>query len=157
MSRPLPSSFVCHWQVLNDPGKAEELLQQADDVDAAAAVDLADRSSQLLMFQAGNALDTTRDDLAVVTVSQSLASIGVIETANSVALSLFGYNKRDMVGKNVSLIIPAPFSGMHDVYMRHYVATGMSVSVWCTGLESEGTDLETKRRGIDSHWHCASR
>jgi PAS domain S-box-containing protein len=57
----------------------------------------------------------------------------MIESANPVALTMFGYNKRDLVGANISTIVPPPMSGMHDTYLRNFVETGVSVRLqWHT-------------------------
>ena len=53
----------------------------------------------MVLFQDAHVLDVSREDMAVITVSQSLNTLGIIESANAVALSMFGYNKRDMVGQ----------------------------------------------------------
>ncbi len=69
-------------------------------------------------------LDVSREDMAVITVSQSLNTLGIIEGANAVALSMFGYNKRDMVGKNISLIVPTPMNARHDAYLKSFLDSG---------------------------------
>ena len=51
------------------------------------------------MFQQGETLDLSREDMGIITVSQSISTLGIIESANAVALSMFGYNKRDMVNQ----------------------------------------------------------
>ncbi len=82
---------------------------------------------QVVLFQEGHVLDVSRDEMAVITVSQSLNTLGVIEGANSVALSMFGYNKRDMLGKNISLIVPPPMNARHDEYLKAFLDSGRSV------------------------------
>jgi PAS domain S-box-containing protein len=39
-------------------------------------------------------------------------------------LKLFGYRKGELEGKNVSLLMPAPFSTRHSGYLRNYTTTG---------------------------------
>jgi hypothetical protein len=51
----------------------------------------------------------------------------VVRSANAVALSMFGYNKRDMLNQNVSMIVPQPMSGVHDGYLQKFVESGRSV------------------------------
>ena len=41
-----------------------------------------------------------------------------------VLLKLFGYRKGELEGKNVSLLMPAPFSTRHSGYLRNYATTG---------------------------------
>ena len=114
-------------QVMNNLVKAEMLLQQADDMEAMLVSELTDKSSHVIMFQQGHAFDTSREDSAVIAVTQSLANIGAIESTNSVALTMFGYSKREMIGKNISMIVPYPMAVMHDTYLTNYIATGHSV------------------------------
>lgn len=41
-----------------------------------------------------------------------------------VLLKQFGYRKGELEGKNVSLLMPQPFSGQHNGYLRNYQTTG---------------------------------
>ena len=112
----------------NNAGKAELLTQQADDLEEVVAKELADKSANVVMFDKGASLDASRDDMGIITVSQSLRTLGIIDSANSAALNMFGYNKRDLVGKNVSVIVPQPMSSVHDKYLQAFVESGHSVS-----------------------------
>jgi PAS domain S-box-containing protein len=49
---------------------------------------------------------------------------GIIQMANKVAVQLLGYKKGELEGKNVSCIMPQPFSGRHNGYLRNYITTG---------------------------------
>ncbi len=59
------------------------------------------------MFQQGETRDLSREDMGIITVSQSISTLGMIESANAVALAMFGYNKRDMLNQ-VPLLSPPP-------------------------------------------------
>jgi PAS domain S-box-containing protein len=92
----------------------------------------------VVLFQDAHVLDVSREDMAVITVSQSLNTLGIIESANAVALSMFGYNKRDMVGKNISLIVPPPMNARHDAYLKAFLDSGRSVvsgPAWLRGIQ----------------------
>ncbi len=39
-------------------------------------------------------------------------------------LKMFGYKKTDVEGKNVAMLMPQPFSGRHNSYLRNYMNTG---------------------------------
>jgi hypothetical protein len=112
---------------MNNTAKSEQLGQQADDLEEAIAKEFNDKSSHVVMFQQGSSLDSSREDMAVITVTQSLSNIGAIESANNIALSMFGYNKRDMIGKNIAIIIPFPMNTIHDDYIMRFISTGRSV------------------------------
>ena len=48
------------------------------------------------------------DDLTLITVCQ-----------------VFGWDKHDVEGKSVSMLMPPPFSQMHNIFLRNYAETGV--------------------------------
>jgi diguanylate cyclase (GGDEF)-like protein/PAS domain S-box-containing protein len=48
---------------------------------------------------------------------------GIIQSVNPSACRIFGYQQADLVGRNVSMLMPEPFRGAHDGYLARYVAT----------------------------------
>ena len=69
-------------------------------------------------------LDPSREDMAVFVISHALSNLAAIESVNTAALTMFGYNKRDLIGKNISIIVPPPMNARHDTYMRRFLDTG---------------------------------
>jgi PAS domain S-box-containing protein len=51
---------------------------------------------------------------------------GIIDSANPAAQNIFGYSRREMVGKNVRMLMPQPFRGQHDGYLHRYLETGQA-------------------------------
>jgi two-component system sensor kinase FixL len=49
---------------------------------------------------------------------------GVILSFSPAAERLFGYNASEVIGKNLSILMPPQHSGRHDAYMSTYFATG---------------------------------
>ena len=49
---------------------------------------------------------------------------GIIEQINPSALSLFGYERDEVTGKNVSMLMPMPDKAKHDQYIANYRNTG---------------------------------
>ena len=51
-------------------------------------------------------------------------SRGCIEAFNSAAERMFGYAEGELLGKNVSMLMPEPDRSRHDGYIHHHLATG---------------------------------
>jgi len=49
---------------------------------------------------------------------------GQIETFSRGAEKLFGYTSQEVLGRNVSILMPEPFRSQHDGYIGHHVRTG---------------------------------
>ncbi len=49
---------------------------------------------------------------------------GLIESYSSAAQRLFGFTAEEVIGRNVSMLMPSPYRERHDGYVRHYLETG---------------------------------
>lgn len=77
--------------------------------------------------------DQTRDGLAeelralldaAVDAVIVIDSVGRIETFNRAAERMFGFTAAEVLGKNVSMLMPEPDHSAHDGYLQRYLATG---------------------------------
>lgn len=50
---------------------------------------------------------------------------GIIKSINPSALRLFKYSSKEVVGKNISILMPEPDSRKHDTYIENYHRTGV--------------------------------
>ncbi|SDG04073.1 PAS domain-containing sensor histidine kinase [Epilithonimonas hungarica] len=70
---------------------------------------------------------------------------GIIETLNPSALKIFGYTEEELIGRNISVLMPEPDKSRHDGYIANYQNTGRKKiigkgrEVW--GLRKDGTQF----------------
>jgi PAS domain-containing protein len=53
-------------------------------------------------------------------------SAGTMLLVNKTAYRLFGYERGELEGKNISMMMPSPFSERHNGYLKNYIMTGVA-------------------------------
>lgn len=76
---------------------------------------------------------------AIITIDAK----GLIENVNPAAEKMFGYSAREVVGRNIKLLMPEPYRRQHDTYISKYLATGkrqiIGIGREVAGLRKDGT------------------
>ncbi len=53
----------------------------------------------------------------------TINSKGIIQTFNTAAENIFGYHAHEVIGKNISMLMPEPHSSEHDGFIKKYLTT----------------------------------
>ena len=96
-------------------------------------------------------IDTVVD--GIVTID----AIGIVQTLNPAAERLFGYPATQVIGRNVSMLMPEPYRSGHDGYLHSYLSTGdkkiIGIGREVTGQRSDGgtfpMDLAVSEMEVD--------
>lgn len=63
-------------------------------------------------------IDTAHD--GIITIDAQ----GIVQSFNPAAEDIFGYRAEEVVGRDVSMLVPEPDKSRHDAYLRRYLETG---------------------------------
>ncbi|HMY66619.1 MAG TPA: PAS domain S-box protein [Leptospiraceae bacterium] len=79
---------------------------------------LAEQNLQESELKQKTILETILDSVLIIN------RLGIIQMANRATEKIFGYRNSDIIGKNISILMPEPYSSMHDIYIKKYLETG---------------------------------
>jgi len=91
------------------------------------------KNSELLQAIVQNAID------GIISINEK----GIVQSINPSACKLFGYIPEEVVGKNISMLMPPPDQLQHDHYLRRYQVTHkpriIGIGREVTGLRRDGS------------------
>ena len=63
---------------------------------------------------------------------------GIMESFNPACVRVFGYESQEVIGKNITMLMPEPYHGGHEGFLSHYAATGDARITGPAGQEVSG-------------------
>ncbi len=112
-------------------------------------------------------LESVKSHKIVELAAEGIISIdtqGRIQSINRAAQKIFGYDEEDVLGRNISMLMPSPHRENHDVYLTRYLQTGQARLIGTTkelqGLRKDGTIFPmelgvTEVKHDDTHFFTA--
>ena len=81
---------------------------------------LAKKQTEVAEAQQRSILEKMVD--GVITIDEK----GIIHSMNPAGAHIFGYAADEIIGKNVKMLMPAPYHAEHDGYLENYMTTGQA-------------------------------
>ena len=101
------------------------------------------------MYQAKIAEQKARMEAIFDTMADAIIVInskGVIESINHSTSYIFGYSEEELIGNNVSMLMPSPNRENHDGYLKKYLESGKSIALGSrqetVGRRKDGREFE---------------
>lgn len=143
----VPVRFERHWMMrdgtrrLYDWSNAE-LLDELGEVEFVVAIGVditARKQAETALREQAKHTQTILDNMVdgLFTINAN----GIIQSANHAATRIFGYESEELLGRNVSMLMPSPHREAHDSYLRNYQSTGVARII--------GTDREVEGQRED--------
>jgi len=103
-------------------------------------------TAKLLKAIIENAID------GIITIDRD----GIVESINPAALKLFGYEAAEVIGNNVSMLMPEPDHSSHDRYIQNYHRTGekkiIGIGREVRGLRKDGSTFPFRLAVSEVHY-----
>ena len=106
-----------------------ELLERLKSLEQSPGKDLSSSPERTQEIAAGAGDTEERLRAILQTAVEGIITIddrGVVESMNPAAEKTFGYKAEEVVGKNVSMLMPDPYKAEHDSYLANYLRSGQA-------------------------------
>lgn len=117
-----------------EDGRITAIFVQGTDV---SELSFANAALQLREDHLRSILATVPDAMVVIDER------GLIQSFSTAAEVLFGYKSNEVIGLNVSLLMPSPYREEHDAYVQRYLTTGerriIGLGRTVTGMRKNGS------------------
>jgi PAS domain S-box-containing protein len=122
-------------------GRVQQRTMELKEVNEALREEIAERKGMVTALRDSEAqiraiVENVVD--GIVTIDEK----GIIELFNSTAEKIFGYSAKEVIGKNINMLMPQPYQSEHDGYMQSYQETGEAKII---GLKREIWGLRKDR------------
>jgi len=124
--------IICQWHNSLIRGKDGEIIGATSLVSDITSMENAKQDLQNKEYEQQEILNNLID--GVITIDEQ----GEILSFNRVAEELFGYSSKEVIGKNIRLLMPEPQAQQHDSYIQNYLRTGKAKII---GIGREVTAL----------------
>lgn len=107
-------------EIKNDPWTANKYYQDAERIEDNQAEMQRNLISNNDDADTNIQVDDTKDAVCVISTS------GIIQMTNRLCNKMFGYKKDEILGKNVNVMMPQPFSSLHQGFINDYMSGGQA-------------------------------
>jgi len=131
------SRFLAHVTLTalrEEDGTVQGFAKVARDISERISAEQALRASEAHLR---SILETVPDAMIVIDEQ------GLIQSFSATAVRQFGYEPEEVMGRNVSMLMPEPYRSQHDGYMTRYLTTGerriIGIGRVVVGLRKDGS------------------
>eukprot|EP00331_Platyophrya_macrostoma_P019490 CAMPEP_0176470080 /NCGR_PEP_ID=MMETSP0127-20121128/40245_1 /TAXON_ID=938130 /ORGANISM="Platyophrya macrostoma, Strain WH" /LENGTH=784 /DNA_ID=CAMNT_0017864311 /DNA_START=1009 /DNA_END=3359 /DNA_ORIENTATION=- len=102
--------------IVNDDQEGQRILEKAEYVDKNAMMSKQFVDNDRLKYGENS-------NTCIITVSGNYNEMGIIKNCNNEIKRIFGITKSDIIGQNITEIIPKVIANIHDNFMHNYFET----------------------------------
>lgn len=122
----------------------------------------------MLNFEADKDFKAMEDPKALISVFETVIDAiiiidhrGIIVRVNQAGAALFGYDQDELLGRNVSMVMPEPDRSKHDTYIERHIQTGeakiIGIGREVTARRKDGSlfpvRLAVSKVKVDDNWY----